>query len=49
MMFQEVNFYEEFWKPQLEKLGYDSVFSSNNVYEYSHGCAIFFKNQRFEI
>lgn len=48
MMFQEVNFYDEFWKPELEKLGYDSVYKSNDVNEFSHGCAIFYKSERFE-
>lgn len=43
MTFQEMNYYDTFWKKELEKFGYDSIFYTSKQSNMKHGCAIFWK------
>lgn len=45
MTFQEMNFYEAFWKIELEKFDYKSLFYFNHESKMQHGCAIFWKKE----
>eukprot|EP01083_Nonionella_stella_P281967 959675_1 len=48
---QEVDGYSEFWRDNLSQSGYDSVFvpkDRSKEESRTHGCAIFWKNDKFE-
>jgi RNA exonuclease NGL2 len=41
---QELNHYDTFWKKEMEKHGYHSVFMTSPQSNMGHGCAIFYKH-----
>eukprot|EP01027_Heterolobosea_sp_BB2_P019134 GEZU01026881.1.p1 GENE.GEZU01026881.1~~GEZU01026881.1.p1 ORF type:complete len:145 (+),score=29.27 GEZU01026881.1:118-552(+) len=46
---QECDYYDEFFKPELEKIGYDSVFKKKPGNNKFDGCAIFYKRDKLRI
>jgi len=44
---QEVDNYEDFWKPTMEKLGYTGIYSQRP--KKADGCAIFWKKHLYAL
>ncbi|MEC7300879.1 MAG: hypothetical protein VXW43_19670, partial [Pseudomonadota bacterium] len=45
----ECDYYEEFFKPELDALGYDSVYKKRPRPSSTDGCAIFFRRGVFKL
>jgi len=46
--YQEVDFYKEFWKDELKKLGYGALYKGRE-HGKRDGCAIFYKNKKYQL
>jgi len=46
--YQEVDYYKEFWKDELKKLGYGALYKGRE-HGKRDGCAIFYKNKKYQL